>query len=370
MGKEGKQPEPGWEVPDLPTWLNQEEKARKWLIPGILTDHALILMSGQKKRASKTMMAFSLGIGLAAKVKVGPWIPPEQGNVLIVEEEGQEVGTKNRIRGLCSTLGVDPKDLAGRMHIAFHQGVKLDQKKWRELLCAKILETKARLVILDAIVYMHEGDENKVSDMSKLRETMQTLRKLGCTVLFLAHLDKTRGSNPKEDIDDQVRGSGFFTDLCDQHIALRRYKESDPVVKLYLRFRDNARKEMSVRWEIEADDDVLYKAQMHVESLDETLKQTSIACLARLAPDHRYTAQRFQELWDMNRKQTNAVVDYLAQKRMITKRDNGWYIVPKGAEHDGANGKGKQNGSRLSNGPGSEIPMRILEHQERADDQA
>lgn len=313
-----------WVVPTLPAWLAEAEKARKWLYPGLLLEEAIVCMSGQKKRAKKSMTAFAMGIGLAAGKPVGIWKPDGVASVLIAEEEGPRASTRERLLAICNGMGVDPASL-NNVHFAFHQGVKLDQKKWRERLCKKVEEVKARLLILDAIVYMHDGDENKVADMAPVRETMHAVRSLGCTTMFLAHTDKARGEDPKADIDSQVRGSGLTTDAYDQHLALRRYNADDPITALTIRGRDQEERKYSVKWSFESVKDITTRAAMVVEDPKASFQNLILECANKLAMEHKYSLRLLQDLWQVPKSRAQLILDHLEELRLIEKRDSAWW---------------------------------------------
>lgn len=300
-----------WDVPTLPAWLADAQKARRWLIEGYLLDEALILMSGQKKRSMKTFSAFTAAIALAAgNTAFGRWRTADRAPVLICEAEGAHGLTRDRLLAICATLGVDPAAL-DNLYFSFHAGVKLDTALWRERLVAKVEETHAKLVVLDALVYMHSANENAQQEMAPVIETIQELRAHGASVLYLAHLDKTRGSDSKADVDDQVRGIGLLTDAYDQHIAKRRYKMTQPIT-LTMRYRDGREEHYVERWDIDENDDgVIGKATMHITTEGEADDDHTIRCQELLQSNCMYTLEMLKQLWSASAPQVRATAQRL-----------------------------------------------------------
>lgn len=219
-----------WAVPTLPEFLKEVAASPKWLIPDLLQEGSLTLLSGQKKRAMKTFLAFHVSLCLAGKVKAGLIAPERKGAVLIIEEEGTKAGTMERLLGLCKGLGIAPEKFTN-LYFAHHHGIMLDDPKWKKKILAFIKEKKIALVILDALVYMHKRDENNIADIAPVIQTLRDLRRAGPSIIYLMHTGKGVGLDKKADPDDQVRGSGIFTDLYDTHWALRRYSRHETEIR-------------------------------------------------------------------------------------------------------------------------------------------
>lgn len=226
-----------WKVPTLAEWLEEESNDRGWFFPGFVPRDSLVLMSGHKKRACKTWLADLLALLVATGKSSGLLVNQNMAPVLFCEEEGSHEGNRQRLLALCATYKIDPSSI-NNFYFAFRQRIKLDTELWCGRLIEKVRELDVKLVVFDALTYMHKADENKTNEMLNVVNTLHELRSLGATVLYLAHLDKTRGSDKLADIDDQVRGAGVITDAYDAHLALRRYRVKDPFIKLTLRLRD------------------------------------------------------------------------------------------------------------------------------------
>lgn len=319
-----------WTPPTFNDWLTQVEKERRWLMPGFILEDGLQLLSGQKKRAMKTFFALTQTFCLATGRSTSLFKPVEDMPVLFVEEEGGRAETKERCLGIMKTLGIreDERKLRN-IYFAHRVRTKLDDPKWRKSLISLIKRTGIKFVVLDALVYMHSADENRVPDMQPVVETMQEMRYHGATVEFLCHLDKTRGEDRKADIDTQVRGTGVFTDMYDQHIALRRYKASDPHIELTCRFRSAEERKYHVNWLIEShtdgDRDIIDQAKLSIlERFDEEVDKEAMAkrCAQKLQPGAYYSEGDLKQIWNVGSKSAQAISRTLCEQGIFEKDDD------------------------------------------------
>lgn len=248
-------------------WLLTPAKTKAWLIDGLIPMDSLVLLSGHQKRAAKTYFALAVAIAIATNKANGELKPIETGNVLFVEEEGSHAETQTRALAVIRAMGLDPeesREALNKIRWVFRKSVQLDRYQWQARLkqAAELLQPV--LTIFDAVFALHSGDENKVSDMAPIIKTFNHIRNVsgGGSVLYLAHLDKDRGENPKKDIDTQVRGSGVLVNAYDTHLAARRYSEHDHEIAMKVRYRDREPQDWKLRWEFEKKDGNLDKAHL------------------------------------------------------------------------------------------------------------
>jgi RecA-family ATPase len=325
VARDTKQPSTVWPIPTLPEFLKAADKKPRWVVKGLVLDSAVMLCSGQKKRAGKSFVGMHTAIGMAAGVPFGLWVPEQRFPVIFCEEEGPLGPTADRLRACCRSLSVDPDSLTN-LWFAHKHGLKLDDPKWSKKIIGKIQETGAKLMVLDALGYMHRSDENNTKDMQRIREGVLEATKQGCSVLMLHHL--TKSIDPKIDADDQVRGSGVVTDQYDVHLVLRRYDEASPVTDFQLRFKDYEWKNYSLRWNfVNNADGVIQRADMLIEDREQTKQKRVAECVRRLAPDHKYSLLRLQEQWGLGQKQTKLMAENLQESGVLVKEGSSYSLV-------------------------------------------
>lgn len=252
---------------NLCDWIEEQSENKRWLIDDLIPEDGLILLSGQQKLAFKTWFAFATAIAISSGKSMSMLKPNRKAGVLIIEEEGGKAQTRSRFLAIAKGFGANKEDLEN-IHFSFRNRVKLDNpvhKSQIKKLCEK---HKPGLVILDALTYLHSGDENKIQDMLKVVDTINMIRSMGISVLIIAHLDKTRGSNVKTDIDLQIRGSSIISNSYDIHLALRRFSNQQKTIALTARARDEEEKFYKVDWKILSNKDKV--AEYASVSLSET----------------------------------------------------------------------------------------------------
>jgi len=294
-----------WSPPSVAEWIEAAPKEVKWLVDYFVPEDSVILLSGQQKLAFKTNLALCLSILVAAGKTFGCLHTSAARPVLYVYEEGSSAGTRSRLIKICKGLGVDPTSLH-TMYLAHRQRVKLDDSAWRRQLIRFVQYEKPGLVVLDTMSYMHLGDENSVKEMSSSIETIQHIRDAGASVVVLAHLDKTKGGNPRADIDTQIRGTSLVVNFYDVHIACRRYRKSDMHIDMTVRHRDDEEKEFKISWTVEPESitpsvEPLEVGEMRTEEL-------AMASYKLVDLDAEYHPHALKRLWDVS---ANTVIKYL-----------------------------------------------------------
>lgn len=329
-----------WQPPTLDVWFKEVEKAQRWLIPQFIPADAIVLTSGQKKRAMKTFSAMTTALCLATGTKASMFQPVGDMPVLFLEEEGGRAETRERLMGICRTLKIDPEAKSKplrHLFFSYHNRAKLDDRRWSEELAKLVKREGIKYVVLDAIVYMHSGDENKVSEMTPVVSAMQGMRYHGATVNFLAHLDKTRGGNKREDVDDQVRGSGVLTDCFDTHLAYRRYKMTDAHIDLTVRHRSGPEKKYTVAWQINShseghgaeEHEIIDLAQL---SMIEVLGETDIPKMAKkfcakLEDSEVYSERDLRQKWGLGTKMCKDVIAHLVEEGSLEEKGSSYIFI-------------------------------------------
>jgi hypothetical protein len=321
---------PEWEVPTLVEWLAQTKTRHRWLVPGWVPQDGIVLVSGPRKLGNKTYTAFVCAASLASGKQVFPFSPVKPAPILIIEEEGGTAQTSDRWHAIAAAYpGVDKGYPS--IHFAFRQLVKLNREAWRQKLVAKVKKLKPSLVIIDAMAYVIDGDENKTVDMQDALSTVQSMRAQGCAVMILHHLNNERGYDPKADIDQQVRGAGPLKDLYDLHIALRRYKDTDPI-QVTVRQRDGSTRHDVFSWEFKEDEEgntVFAKLHLGEGSASLKLDETSKRLLSLMKPGQVHSKNDLKELWGMQAKVVDKAAAALVKDGHLHVSGEGWVVQSK-----------------------------------------
>jgi hypothetical protein len=128
------------------------------------------------------------------------------------------------MEGLCKARGIDFDRLAVGWLDACP--LFLDRSSDQLRLAATIERTKARMLILDPLVRMHQGDENSASDISRLLGFLRQLqRTYGVAVALVHHVRKSAASEPGQ----ALRGSGDLHSWGDSNLYVVR-REGRPML--------------------------------------------------------------------------------------------------------------------------------------------
>jgi AAA domain len=207
--------EPGLSSP-APRFLteHQDHLTVEWTIDQLITEEAVAFLAGEPKTL-KTWTVAAMAIGVATGVPVLGFTPAGTGPALIVQEESRSADFARRIRWLAKGMGLEPSDL-GRLHIASQAGLLLDEPNGQAAIAREIDRLSPRLVVLDPLVRMHSGDEDRAREM---RPVLTYLRRLqaahGCALAVIHHMSKNRLDGPKLRPGQRLRGTGDFHALLD-----------------------------------------------------------------------------------------------------------------------------------------------------------
>lgn len=233
-------------ITNLADWIPNAKITNKtpWLVKGFIPSDGIVLVSGQQKKARKTYFAMSIGIGIATGCHPSLEIC-DTGTVLGIFEEGRDAPTADRFEKLCEVHGVS---IPSNFHIAWRPRLKLNNKDHKKILLEQIDKLKPKVVILDPLYRMIDGDENKQEDVNGVVETIFEIRSRNIVVILLVHLDKSRGEMASKDIDHQLRGSSLIPNMYDVHVALRKYKAKTKHIDVIVRDREGPEYSYMMRW--------------------------------------------------------------------------------------------------------------------------
>lgn len=209
------------------------------LIPAV----GLFLLAGDPK-SFKTMLAVQLAISVASpSVRDFLGKPIRHGPVLFVEEEGSRRKLGERIRMMCRGLGIEPPQ---DLYLLLHSGVRLDDRVSAQSVYDTAQRIRPVLIVLDPLVMLHSGDENKAGEMSRvMRVPVHIATRLECAVVLVHHLNKPSIERQPKRLAQRLRGSSAFAGATDGTLLLDRddgaltvrvrgeYRDAEPV-DLYL----------------------------------------------------------------------------------------------------------------------------------------
>lgn len=230
-------------------WLGMPDPPVQWLIRGLIPLSSLCMLSGPRKKAYKTYLAFLIALIYTYGQRWWEWTVETPGNVLILEEESTHAENKRRFRNLMDGMkipaGTPP---TGKLFFQLYSRFKFDDPVKVAGLKQFIKANDIKLVIFDAFTYMMLGDPNSTRDMQLATAAMQDIRaETGCTLLWLAHTTK-ESEKVDADPDIDVRNSSVLLDVYDAHIAVRRKEKR--MLTFYLKFKAWPEKELRGFWNL------------------------------------------------------------------------------------------------------------------------
>lgn len=198
--------------------------ATPWLVRGMLTQRALFVVGGEPK-TTKTWAALELGMAIATGTRAfGEFASVgEPAPVALFLAEDSEQATRNRLRSLASSRGMDLRDAARRI---YHRNLApLDITKSDDLarLVAGVRELPEppAALILDPLRDLHTADENDSTAMSRVMHALRALRSvLGCAVVFVHHAAKASESSKSRRPGQRMRGSSVVHGAVDGGLYL------------------------------------------------------------------------------------------------------------------------------------------------------
>lgn len=163
----------------------------KWVIEGLISEGSVTVIYGEAG-TKKTYVVLDAAVSLA---KGENWLnfKTVKGAVLIVDEES---GQGRLLRRLHSTYrGHDVRRGECDIKCVSLSGLKLLDGKERSELLALVVKTKAKLLIIDALIdTLIDGDENNSSDMQTVFQGLRHIAEIThCAVVVIHHANRSGG---------------------------------------------------------------------------------------------------------------------------------------------------------------------------------
>lgn len=200
-------------------FLDEQDRGPEWLVDGIMPRSGVAILVGEPK-TYKTMLAVQLAISIASGRGEVAGRSTMSGGVLLVELEGGSDGLRSRLRRQLEHLGVPPPD---NLRLAHRESVRLDTDIGRARLLAAIQRHLPALLILDPLMFLHAGDENRAADMASVMGWLvEQSRTFDLAVLVVHHTGKPQ--DVRRGLGERVRprGSGVLDAAVDARISMVR----------------------------------------------------------------------------------------------------------------------------------------------------
>lgn len=190
-----------------------------WVIEGILPNHGITILGGDSG-SYKTFLALHIGICICHGLKVFNNFKTKKGKVLYVDEENCLSIMQRRLFQLFNNDTLELEDIG----FLFYKGVKLENNDlWKRRLDELIMKFQPRAIIIDSLVRTLTGNENDVTDVRKVFDTLKEFKhKYDVAFLLLHHTRKRTGYYSNK---DDLRGSGDFSAFADVVCMINKHEE-------------------------------------------------------------------------------------------------------------------------------------------------
>ena len=181
-----------------------------FVLPGLLAGSVGMIVG--QGAVGKSMLALSIGLAVASgrPVAGGLWPAPVPGPVTIIAGEDAPVVLQDRLHWLRHAEGIDQaaaeqiddamdvrSGVGFDMRILVSAGGGIGAGPFVESFTA--LCYGRRLVIVDPLAFLHDGNENDNGVATMLMQTLAGIaRETGCTILVLHHVSKGAGQGGED----------------------------------------------------------------------------------------------------------------------------------------------------------------------------
>lgn len=195
----------GWVI-DLEDLLAEPDEDEVWLINHIVSHPTVSIVCGDAK-TFKSIYVQEMCVALATGTPfLGLYTVSEPRTVVYIQEESSRRAVRKRFRWMLKGRGMDVSHLERRLKIVTNRGLQIDQHREVRKLVSRVIERhQPALIVLDPLVEMHGGDENKTEQMRPVMRTLKALRdRYGVSIVVVHHNNKSpEFSTPEK----SIRGS-------------------------------------------------------------------------------------------------------------------------------------------------------------------
>ena len=189
--------------------------------------------------AGKSWMAFDLGLAVATGSKWLDRFRTEPSVVLYIDEEAGISSSWERINMIARGRGIDLREDDVPFRIASMKGIKLDSQKGMAIIARALHRYRPGLVIFDALVRFHNGDENSTKDMAEFFDRAKSLKEAYDTAFVFLHHVRKPGKDDHWDNADMLRGSSDVRGWPDSAMVIAPNEQRDGVYVAHVKSRNH-----------------------------------------------------------------------------------------------------------------------------------
>lgn len=219
-------------------WMDPPKPKEPLIHEGILDKGDGFILGGVSG-AGKSWMAFDLGVAIATGTKWLDRFDTVQAPILYVDEEAGISSSYERLQMICRGRGVDIERDRPPFYIASMRGIKLDSPKGMAVIARALARYKPGLVIFDALVRFHDGDENSTKDMAKFFDRAKSLKETYETAFMFLHHVRKPGKDDVWDSADMLRGSSDVRGWPDSAMVIAPNETHDGVFVAHVKSRNH-----------------------------------------------------------------------------------------------------------------------------------
>lgn len=191
----------------------------RWRVQDLLPEGAAMVVVADSS-TGKTWLTLVLALAVDQGRPFLGRFPATQGKVLIIDEENGDALLKHRLRKLLRGLGLPEDGSTLGIEILTAEGVNLSDRAYVEALEQVIEVKRPDLVIIDALVRIHRGNENDAGEMAQVfAHVKRWMGKYGCSFVFCHHRKKPQMG--MSDPSQLFRGSSEIRAFMDSQLDLR-----------------------------------------------------------------------------------------------------------------------------------------------------
>jgi RecA-family ATPase len=201
----------------------KEFGATPWVVRGLVTEQSVYVVSGEPK-TTKTWGALEIGMSIATGTRAFGEFPvvgdPRQVFMFLVEDP--ERSTRNRLRALAASRGMDPVEATKRVFVENLVSLDLcDAEDLAYVVASVRAHGPAGAVVLDPLRDLHTKEEDDSGEMAEVMGALRALRAvLQCAVIFVHHSHKSSKDNGSRRGGQRMRGSSAIHGAIDGGLHL------------------------------------------------------------------------------------------------------------------------------------------------------
>jgi hypothetical protein len=182
-----------------------------WRVQDIMLEKGVTIFGGPSG-CRKTFLGMQLALSVSTGKDFLQQYNTKKASVLYIDEENGDITLPSRFDALITGSEITKEDFSN-IHLSIFNNIKLDEHLSSEVLLHLINRTKAEVVILDSLVRLMVGEEDKSSDVRKIFETLKiVMERIDRPVSFLILHHTVKNSRAGI---NSLRGSGDFAAFAD-----------------------------------------------------------------------------------------------------------------------------------------------------------